>query len=108
VNVVAQFVTGLLIVWLYAAMLPRLGTGLRTAGYAALVVWLCHVMFHVDWMLFGLMSVRMFTLAEGLALLQLLICAWVGSRLYGENSRGSGEITGGEARKGAGRGSNAA
>ena len=84
VNIAAQFVTGLLLVWLYAAMLPRFGVGLRTAAYAALVVWLCGLMFRVDWLLFGMMSARMYALAAGLALLQLLLSAWVGSRLYRE------------------------
>lgn len=85
VNIAAQFVTGFLVVWLYAAMLPSFGTGLKTAGYAALVVGLCHVMFHVDWLLFGMLSPKLYALAEGLALLQLLLAAWGGSLLYREN-----------------------
>ena len=85
-NIAAQFVTGLLLVWLYAAMLPRFGAGLKTAAYAALVVWLCGLMFRVDWLLFGMMSARMYALAAGLALLQVVLSAVVGSRLYRDNS----------------------
>ena len=85
-NIAAQFVTGLLLVWLHAAMLPRFGAGLKTAAYAALVVWLCGLMFRVDWLLFGMMSARMYALAAGLALLQVMLSAMVGSRLYRDDS----------------------
>src|SRR5262245_29878833 len=40
-NIGAQFVIGFLLVWLYAAMRPRLGPGLKTAICAALVIWTC-------------------------------------------------------------------
>jgi hypothetical protein len=83
-NIAAQFVTGLLLVWLYAAMLPRFGAGFRTAAMAAFVVWLCGLMFRVDWLLFGMMSPRMYVLAAGLALFQAMIVAWVGSLVYKE------------------------
>ncbi len=85
-NIAAQFLTGLLLVWLYAAMLPRFGAGLKTAAYAALVVWLCGLMFRVDWLLFGMMSAGIYTLAAGLALFQVMVSAWVGSRFYRDNS----------------------
>jgi hypothetical protein len=39
-------------------------------------------MFRVDWLLFGMMSARMYALAAGLALLQVVLSAMVGSRLY--------------------------
>jgi hypothetical protein len=90
-NIIAQFVTGLLLVWLYAALLPRFGAGLRTAVYAALVVGLCSAMFHIDWLLVGMMSARTYGLGTGLALLQVLISAAVGGRLYNENSFAKGD-----------------
>ena len=40
-NVIFQILTGVLLVWLYAAMRPRFGPGMKTALYAALVVWIC-------------------------------------------------------------------
>ena len=55
-NVLASFVIGLLLVWLYAAMRPRFGPGAKTAVYAALVVWLCGFLFHMDWLLVGMMT----------------------------------------------------
>ena len=42
---------GLLLVWLYAAIRPRFGPGPRTATYAALVVWVCGFIFHIDWLI---------------------------------------------------------
>ena len=86
VNIGAQFVTGILLVWLYAAMRPRFGPGPKTAAYAALVVWLFGLMFHVDWLLFGMMSAGTYGMASALALVQVLISAWVGGRLYTEKS----------------------
>ena len=38
--VLMSFVTGLMIVWLYAAIRPRFGPGARTASLAGLFVWL--------------------------------------------------------------------
>lgn len=39
VFVVGGFISGLLMVWLYAAVRPRLGTGPKTAVIVGLVVW---------------------------------------------------------------------
>src|SRR5687767_5477849 len=40
-RVLTQFAVGFLLVWLYAAMRPRFGPGMKTAALAAFVVWLC-------------------------------------------------------------------
>ena len=39
-NIVATFVVGILLVWLYAAIRPRFGPGMKTATYAAAAVWI--------------------------------------------------------------------
>jgi hypothetical protein len=84
VNVIAQFVVGLLLVWLYAAMRPRFGPGMKTAIYAALVVWLCGFLFHIDWLLAGLMTPTTYAMASVVALVQLIPAAAVGGMLYKE------------------------
>jgi hypothetical protein len=86
VNVVAQFVIGLLLVWIYAAIRPRFGPGMKTATYAALVVWMCGVLFHLDWLLMGLMTVTTYVMATVVALVQLIPSAGVGAMLYKEES----------------------
>jgi hypothetical protein len=83
-NVVSQFVIGLLLVWLYAAMRPRFGPGMKTATLAALVVWLCGLLFHVDWLLVGMMSPASYVMASAMAIVQVVAAAAVGGMLYRE------------------------
>ena len=83
-NVIAGFVLGLLLVWLYAAMRPRFGPGLTTATYAALVVWICGGLFHLDWLVVGMMTTATFVLAALVGLAQVLLPAWLGAWLYKE------------------------
>ena len=83
-NVIVQFVVGLLITWLYAAMRPRFGPGMKTAALAALVVWLCGFLFHIDWLLVGMMSPASYVMASVVALVSTLAVAAVAGRLYSE------------------------
>ena len=83
-NVIAQFVVGILLVWVYAAIRPRFGPGVKTAVYAALVVWLCGFLFHLDWLLVGLMTSGTYMMAALAALVQLIPSAAVGAMLYKE------------------------
>ena len=83
-NVIAQFVVSLLLVWLYAAMRPRFGAGPKTAVYAALAVWVCGFLFHLDWLLAGMMTTTTYLLASIVAAVQLLATAWVGGMVYKE------------------------
>jgi hypothetical protein len=83
-QVVLQFIIGLLLVWLYAAMRPRFGPGMKTATYAALAVWVCGFVFHIDWLLSGLMSTTSYVLASIVALVQVIASAGVGAMLYAE------------------------
>src|SRR5687767_4192409 len=78
-NVIAQFVVGILLVWLYAAIRPRFGPGMKTAVYAALVVWLCGFLFHLDWLFAGLMTNGTYMMAAVVALVQLIPSAAVGA-----------------------------
>jgi hypothetical protein len=84
INVIATFVVGILIVWLYAAMRPRFGAGMRTAAYAALAVWVCGFVFHLDWLLVGLMTPATYMLASIAAFIQVIAAAAVGGMLYRE------------------------
>ena len=83
-QVIAQFVTGILLVWLYAAIRPRFGPGLQTAVYAGLVVWLCGVLFHLDWLIVGMMTTSTYVMASVIALVQVIASAAVGGMVYKE------------------------
>jgi hypothetical protein len=83
-NVTISLVIGILLVWLYAAMRPRFGPGAKTAAYAALVVWLCGLFFHIDWLLVGMMTPATYVLASVAAMIQVLAAALVGGMLYTE------------------------
>jgi hypothetical protein len=85
-QVVFSFIIGFLLVWLYAAMRPRFGPGPKTAVYAALVVWLCGFLFHIDWLLMGLMTTATYVMASVTALIQLIAAAWVGGMIYKEDA----------------------
>src|SRR5678815_3103848 len=85
-SVVSSFVVGLLLVWLYAAIRPRFGPGPKTAVYAALVVWVCGFVFHIDLLLTGLATTTTYAMASVVALVQLLVSAWVGAMLYKEDA----------------------
>jgi hypothetical protein len=84
-NVVSSFIVAILLVWLYAAMRPRFGPGPKTAVYAALVVWLCGFLFHIDLLITGMTTTGTYALAAIVAAIQLVLTAWVGAMLYKED-----------------------
>jgi hypothetical protein len=83
-NVISPFVVGILLVWLYAAMRPRFGRGMKTATYAALAVWVCGFLFHIDWLLVGMMSPATYAMASVVAFVQVIASAAVGGMIYQE------------------------
>ena len=85
-QVVISFIIGMLIVWLYAAIRPRFGPGPKTAVYSALVVWVCGFVFHIDLLLTGLATTTTYAMASVVALVQVLVSAWVGAMLYKEDA----------------------
>jgi hypothetical protein len=85
-QVVISFIIGMLLVWLYAAIRPRFGPGPKTAVYAALVVWVCGFVFHIDLLLNGLATTTTYAMASVVALVQVLVSAWVGAMLYKEDA----------------------
>jgi hypothetical protein len=83
-RVITQFIVGILLVWLYAAMRPRFGPGPKTAMYAAFVVWLCGFLFYLDWLYLGMMSAATYAMMSVAMVVTLAIAAWVGCMLYKE------------------------
>jgi len=83
--IITQVVVGLLLVWLYAAMRPRLGPGMGTAVKAAAVIWICGLLFYQDWVHAGLMSMTTYVMASIVEAVSLVVGAWIGGRLYTED-----------------------
>ena len=83
-NVIAAFVIGFLLVWLYAAIRPRFGPGPKTAILAGLAVWVTAVVYHLDVLLMGLISPTTYAMAGIAGLVQLLAASWIGGMLYTE------------------------
>lgn len=83
-RVISSFVVGLLLVWLYAAMRPRFGPGMKTAALAAFVVWLCGFLFYLDWLYLDMMSPGLYALTSLVMIVVLLVAAAVGGMIYKE------------------------
>ena len=79
-----DFVLGILLVWLYAAIRPRFGPGAGTAVKAALFIWIWSGGMWYFFVLMGVMSVGTFAISSCVALVNLLLSAWVGGMLYKE------------------------
>jgi hypothetical protein len=84
--VLTDLVIGMLLVWTYAAIRPRFGPGMRTATYAALLFWLLGFLSAMGSMQTGMMSAKLWGTTMVVLLGNLLIAAWVGARIYTEES----------------------
>ena len=81
--VLIDLLLGLLIVWVYAAVRPRLGPGPATAMKAALVVFgALNMATFTPWMY----SWDMFIRSNALGLISMLAAGWVGGWVYSEET----------------------
>ncbi len=83
-SIVLDFLMGIALVWLYAAMRPRYGPGPRNALMSAFFVWLISAfafsMFHT----MGMMTMHLWLLMACITFVNLSIGALVGGKLYSE------------------------
>jgi hypothetical protein len=85
VFVILGFVLGLVLVWLYAAIRPRFGPGPRTAAIAGVLVWfLDYFCGAVGFGALGLFSTQPILIGLVWGLVELIVAALVGGRLYSE------------------------
>lgn len=76
---------GVALVWLYAAVRPRLGPGPRTAALVSLLVWfLAYFLANAANVAYGFMPVRLTVIGTAWGLVELLVAGMVGARLYAE------------------------
>jgi hypothetical protein len=84
--IVMDFVLGILLVWTYAAIRPRFGPGIKTAFYAALLFWVLVAINTSGYLHMGMMSAGLWWTFGFIGLVNFLLSAWVGARLYSEGA----------------------
>ncbi|MBA2687579.1 MAG: hypothetical protein H0U64_05720 [Gemmatimonadaceae bacterium] len=80
-----DIIMGILLVWLYAAIRPRFGAGMMTAGYAAIFIWVLGCFFTLGFGFMGMSTWGHWFTQAIIWLVTLLIVAGVGGRLYSED-----------------------
>lgn len=85
VFVFLDFLFGIFLVWLYAAIRPRFGAGPRTAVFAGLTMWVLYGLLHaVSEAPLGLFPTRLYVIGSVVALVQYPLAALAGARPYTE------------------------
>jgi hypothetical protein len=83
--VLYDFLVGIFLVWLYAAIRPRYGAGAKTAACAGLALWLLVGVFRfIGEGPVGLFPMRLYLMATLAALPGILVAALAGGRTYQE------------------------
>jgi len=82
--VMVDFILGIVTVWTYAAIRPRLGPGPRTAFTAAFVIWLAAHAAYASYAFMGYYSWSLVGASSVGGLVAALAGGYVGARLYTE------------------------
>jgi apolipoprotein N-acyltransferase len=79
------FLLGILMVWIYAAVRPRLGPGPKTAVIVALLAWFMTLVWSAGAQVaMGIMPLRLTIFGLGWGLVEFIIASLVGAKLYRE------------------------
>jgi hypothetical protein len=84
--IVMDFALGILLVWTYAAIRPSFGPGLKTAVYVAVLFLLLAGIFYSGYLHMGMMSSGLWWTFAFVGLVNFLLSAWVGAKLYTEDA----------------------
>jgi len=82
--IAVDFVLGIMLVWLYAAIRPRFGPGAGTAMKTGFFMWLFGSAIFFYLTTAGMFSMGTFVYSGCLSLVNMLASAWVGGMLYKE------------------------
>ena len=83
--VALDFVSGIGLVWVYAAIRPRFGAGVKTAVIAGLAVWFFVGLLHaIGEAPMGMMPQRLMTIGTCVALVSIPVATVVGAYVYKE------------------------
>jgi len=81
------FITGILLVWLYAAIRSRYGAGPKTALMVALTIWVIgYAIPSVGEVGIGLIPAQLAGTAIGLGLIEVILAALAGASIYKEEA----------------------
>lgn len=84
--VVLDFIYGIVLVYLYAAIRPRFGAGPGTAVHAGLLMWLIAALLHtVGEAPLGLLPMRLYMMGTLVGLVAIPIAAVAGAKFYRES-----------------------
>jgi hypothetical protein len=84
--IIVDFIAGIFVVWLYAAIRPRFGPGPKTALIAGCAMWLiAHAVFASFWFM-GVFPPGLIAVASLCALISTLVASLAGCALYREHS----------------------
>ena len=84
--IIMDFAMGVALVWTYAAIRPRFGSGPRTAIFAALLFWLLALIFYAGYRQMGMMSPGLWWTFAFIGLVNFLIAAVAGAAVYSEDA----------------------
>jgi hypothetical protein len=83
--VLLDFIYGIVLVYLYAAIRPRFGAGPGTAVHAGLIIWIIAGLLHaIGEAPLGLLPQRLYTIGTLVGLVALPIAAVAGAKFYRE------------------------
>jgi hypothetical protein len=83
---IMDIIMGILIAWLYAAIRPRFGPGMKTSVYAAIYLWLLGCFFTLPFGFMGMSTWNHWMTQAIVWLATLIIVAGVAGRLYSEDA----------------------
>lgn len=81
-NVVQLFLLFFLVIWLYAAMAPRFGTGLKGALVTSAVLWFMYFLFAANLVNLGIFPLNIAVASLAFNLVEIPLAVFVGTRIY--------------------------
>ena len=82
--IVVDFLFGILLVWTYAAMRPRLGAGPKTAILAGLVIYASATLVVFGFTMMGMLTMTLFVKGSIAAIVSTLAASVAGASIYKE------------------------
>ena len=85
---VIGLVSGIVLIWVYAAIRPRFGAGVKTAACAGVIVWVLNSLLPNLSMMWisGLFPCRLTTYTTAAAIVEIVVAAIAGAALYKEET----------------------
>ena len=82
---IMSLLLGVFLVWMYAAVRPRLGSGPKTAAIVSVLVWfLTYFWSNASMVAFGFLPMSLTVIGTAWGLVELVVAGQVGARLYRE------------------------